>query len=123
MALKTIKYPSPNWFPIIGCEQVALCLDAETWAARILSPIAGAPLIYATVRNHGRYLGYGGGPHIVPWENPRGSDLFLYDLEYDDTQIDVDPATQEPYIVTCADIKDILSACLLDALVVLHPPE
>jgi len=93
------------------CGEVGICLPLDPWGTRT---VTNSPFIIATVKNSGRALGNTIG---VPWENPRCDDLYQYEIEYDDAQFDNDPGTGEPWILTCADIGDFLSACLVHNLI------
>jgi len=95
------------------CGPVGICLPVDPWGSRTVS---NQPYIIATVLNTGRPLGTGGKTRPVPWENPRCEDLYQYDIEYDDAQFDNDPGTGEPWVLTCDDIGDYISACLVVAL-------
>lgn len=109
MANVSLIYQTKTYLSVYGCQDVAICLDS-TWAAKTVS---GAPIIKATVQNHGRPLGSAGGTIIPPWENPRGEQHYQYEFTYDDTQI-TDPVTD---VIGCADVKSIVDACAADAMI------
>ena len=100
------------------CGPVGICLPTDPWAARTVS---GAPFIIATVQNTGRYLGSGGQPIIPKFENGRCLDLYQYELTYDDVQFLIDPQTDQPFFITCDDIGDVISACLVEYLISIVP--
>jgi hypothetical protein len=111
MAIKSVIFSSKVYYPIVGCQEVALCLGAD-WADKTVS---GYKLLRATSHNAGRYLG----PRCTEaarFENPRGVELYQYTFDYDDDQINTEVATGKPYVLKCSDIKDIVSACLVEAM-------
>lgn len=115
MALKTVHYDvkALNYYLAQTgcCGEVGICLPADPWSSRT---VTGLPFILATVQNSGRYLGSGGSPFPPSFENPRCEDLYEYILVYDDAQFITNPQTQQPFFITCDDIGDIISACLVN---------
>lgn len=107
MALQTVKFQSKKYIPTYACEEVAVCLT-DVWADRVTSGVA---IAFAEVQNSGRPLGPRGDRVPPPWENPRGQELFQYELVFDDSQFETDPETDEPYVITCEDIVDFTGAC------------
>lgn len=104
MAIQTITYQSNVYIPVSTgcCEDIYLCLTEEG-AAKTTSLATLQP---ATV-SEGRYLGHGGVPRLVSFENPRCEALYQYTIEYDDDIL------QQGQSLTCADIAEIFPyACV-----------
>lgn len=115
MALVSLNFQSKKYFPVYACEEVGICLDLATWGPKTVS---GAPVVKATLKNGGRYLGSAGGYILPPWENPRGEEHYQYSLTYDDTQI-TDPVTD---VIGCADIESLIDGCVANMLIDLYTP-
>lgn len=81
---------------------VALCVN-DAWAG---TTVSGVNIIFGTLQNTGRALGYRGQLMYAEWENPRDVDLYQYEIVYDDAQI-----TGATPLLTCADIDDMQKAC------------
>jgi len=110
MADITVIYQSKTWLPIIGCQEVAACLNFDSWSSKFVN---GIPYLFATVQNNIRSMGDGS----AMFGNVRGEYAYQYTLVYDDSQLNVDPATEEPYLVNCDDINSILDACMVSAII------
>ena len=102
MADQRVIFQTKKYIPTYACEEVALCLS-DDWAGTTTSGIA---IIFGTLQNAGRPLGTAGRNPGVPWENVRGSEMWEYEIVYDDAQIvGADP------LITCADIVDMQGGC------------
>lgn len=109
MAIQTITYKSSVYIPVgLGCcEDVYLCLT-EAGAAKTTD---GNTLQAATI-SEGRYLGHGGQPRLVSFENPRCEDLYQYTISYDDSIL----ARED--LLTCADISEVFPyACTAASII------
>ena len=115
MALVKVHFDALYYIPQLtkACNQIAICLDPNGIGGQVAN---GVPMVFATVQNSGRPLGSGGRPFSPPWENPRCEEHYEYILEYDDAQMN---SPQD--IITCEDIQDIVSACILQTFIELHP--
>lgn len=108
MAIKKLSYNSKVYLPVYECQDVALCLD-DSFAAKTVS---GKPILLAKIDMAGRYLGPMIGAPKILWENPRGLDLYQYDISFDDAQLLNDPLSGQPFIVLCSDIDSVFDACV-----------
>lgn len=102
MALQKVIWQTKKYLGTFACEDVALCLN-DSWAG---TTVSGVDIIFGTIQNNGRPLGPRGQRVPPPWENPRGVEMYQYEIVYDDAQI----TGAEP-LVTCADIGDVQDAC------------
>lgn len=104
MALVTVTFQTDKYVSMVPCDTVGVCLT-DAWLGQTLS---GFPIAFATVENTGRPLGPVGDRVPPPWENPRRQQFYQYALTFDDAQFAIDPDTDLPFVITCADVLSIL---------------
>ena len=115
MGIQKVDFQSSVALPLAACDCIKVCLTDE---AAALKATGGAGLINATVGHSVRYLGNGGRRgssfgDIRSGErfNSRGAPVIQYTLEIDDSQLETNPATQAPYVITCNDIVELNPYC------------
>lgn len=113
MSILRLIYNSRVPIDVYGCQEVHICLCCD-WKTKT---VTGSSLVRATVSNTGRRLGR---PSLFRRIlNSRGSDVFQYQLEIDDSQFIENPATPgTPYQPTCEDIRELFPYnCVGDAII------
>lgn len=111
MAKVKVNFQSKVFYPIVGCQEVAISLDPAVWdASRVTS---GVPFVIATVENSGRFLGSANNPFAPRFENPRGEEDYQYTLVYDDAQLE-DETPGNPYVISCSDIISLVDKTIAD---------
>lgn len=113
MATQKVIYETKLPIFVLPCQEVAVCLG-DGWEDQTVS---GFPIVYATVGDSIRYLGSGGQPLVPIMQNFREVAIMQIELSFDDTQLLIDDETDEPYVITCADIQSVFpQSCFIRAL-------
>ena len=117
MGIQKVDFQSSNVLPLSACDCIKICLTDEAAALKVTG---GNGLINATVGHGVRHLGNGGSRgrgsllnSLRSGEqfNSRNTSVVQYTLEIDDSQLETNPATQAPYVITCDDIVELNPYC------------